>query len=212
MEKNYKKKSYRLQFIDSARFMAYQVLLIIFLKEFMQLNLNTDTMIKSPKLAELNTEIETAFLNKKKIKDDEIEYKCLCYNKNYKKQFDETLKKRFCITNFLTMISISLFHCCKKMFTLYKYMDNWEKFNKTSLPEKEDFYSHLNMEDITDPDYTHAKKVCKDFEIRNLGKYRGLYIQSNTLLLADVFENFQNICFETYELDPTRFLTTPGSA
>ena len=91
-------------------------------------------------------------------------------------------------------------------------MDNWEKSKKTSLPEKEGFYSHLNMEDITDADYTHAKKVCKDFEIRNLGKYHDLYVQSNTLLLADAFQNFQNICFEIYELDPTRFLTTSGLA
>ena len=50
-----------------------------------------------------------------------------------------------------------------------EYIDDWKKFNKASLPEKEDFYSHLNMEDITDADYAHAKKVCKDFEIKKLG-------------------------------------------
>ena len=48
----------------------------------------------------------------------------------------------------------------------YEYIDNWEKFNETSLPEKEHFYSDLNMEDITDADYAHAKRVCKDFEIK----------------------------------------------
>ena len=48
-------------------------------------------------------------------------------------------------------------------------MDDWEKFNEMSLPEKEDFYSHLNMEDVTDADYVHAKRVCKDLEIKNLG-------------------------------------------
>ena len=79
-------------------------------------------------------------------------------------------------------------------------MDDWEKFNKTFLSEKEDFYSHLNMEDITDTDYAHAKKVCKDFEIKNLGEYHDLYVQSNTLLLADVFENFRNMCLEIYKL------------
>ena len=47
-------------------------------------------------------------------------------------------------------------------------MDNWEKFNETSLPEKEDFYSHLNMEDITDADYVHEKRVPKDFQIKHL--------------------------------------------
>ena len=49
----------------------------------------------------------------------------------------------------------------------YEYMDDWEKFNETSLPEKEDFHSHLNMGEISDADYTHAKRVCKDFEIKN---------------------------------------------
>ena len=54
------------------------------------------------------------------------------------------------------------------------------------MPEKEDFYSHLNMKNITDADYAHAKKVCKDFEIKYLGEYHDLYVQSHTLLLADL--------------------------
>ena len=91
-------------------------------------------------------------------------------------------------------------------------MDYWEKFNETSLPEKEDFYSQLNMEDITDADYVHAKRVCKNFEIKNLGEYQELYRQSNTLLLADGFENFRNMCLKIYELDPTKFLSAPGLA
>ena len=61
------------------------------------------------------------------------------------------------------------------------------------MPEKEDFYSNLNMED-TDADYTHAKRVSKDLEIKNLEKYNDFHVQSYTLLLADVFENFQNKC------------------
>ena len=67
-------------------------------------------------------------------------------------------------------------------------MDNWEKFNETLLPIKEDFYIHLNMEDITDADHAHAKGVCKDFEIKRLGEYHDIYVQSYTLLLADVLE------------------------
>ena len=70
-------------------------------------------------------------------------------------------------------------------------MSDWEKFNETPLLEKEDFYSDLNMKDITDADYMHAiKRVCKDFEITNSREYRDLYVQSNTLLLVDVFKNF----------------------
>ena len=78
-------------------------------------------------------------------------------------------------------------------------MDDWEKFNKTMLPE-EDFYSQSNMADITDADFAQTKTVCKDFEIKNLGEYHDLYIQSNTLLLADIFENFRNICVNNINL------------
>ena len=59
-------------------------------------------------------------------------------------------------------------------------MDEWEKLIETSLSEKEEFYNNLNMEDITDANYMHAKRVCKDFEIRNLGEYHDLYLKGNT--------------------------------
>ena len=62
------------------------------------------------------------------------------------------------------------------------------------------------MEDITDADYVHAKRICKDFEKKTLGQHHELYVHSNTLLLADVFENFRNMYFEMYELDPAKFL------
>ena len=66
------------------------------------------------------------------------------------------------------------------------------------------------MEDITDTDYVHTKRVCKDFEIKRLGEYRYLYVQSDTLLLADVFNSLQNRCLEINRLDPAHFLSTPG--
>ena len=68
------------------------------------------------------------------------------------------------------------------------------------------------MEDVTDADYTHAKRVCKYFEMNYLGKYHDLYIQSNTLLLADVFENSRNMCLKIYELNPEKFLSASGLA
>ena len=92
----------------------------------------------------------------------------------------------------------------------YEYMDNWEKFNGISLPEREAFYSHLNIKDITDSDYMHAKRICNDFGIKKLGDYHNLYVQSDILLLADAFENFQNMCLEIYEFDPAKFLSAPG--
>ena len=63
------------------------------------------------------------------------------------------------------------------------------------------FYSHLNLENITDADYVHAKRVCKDFEIKHLGECHDLHVQSNTLLLVDLFENFRNMCLKIYKLD-----------
>ena len=70
--------------------------------------------------------------------------------------------------------------------------------------------SLLNIEDITAADYTHAKRVFKKLEIKNLADYLVLYLQSNTLLLGDVFENFRNMCLEIYDLDPAHFHSTPG--
>ena len=87
----------------------------------------------------------------------------------------------------------------------YEYMDSWERFDETSLPNKKAFYSELNLEDITDKDYEHAQKVWKVFGIKNLGEYHDLYVQSDTLLLADVFENFRDKCIEIYELDAAHF-------
>ena len=94
----------------------------------------------------------------------------------------------------------------------YEYMDGWEKFNETSLPEKEDSCCHLNMEDISDADCVHSKRVCKGFKIKKLGEYHDLHVQSDALLLADVFENFRNMYLEIYALDHVKSLSAPGSA
>ena len=69
-------------------------------------------------------------------------------------------------------------------------MNSWERFNETSLPDKEAFYSNLNMEHITDIDYKHTKRVFKNLSNESLDDYHDLYVQSDTLLVADVFENF----------------------
>ena len=73
----------------------------------------------------------------------------------------------------------------------YQYMDSWEKFNETSLLSKESFYRELSKEDIIDEDYEHAQKVWKVFEIKNLGEYHDLYVQSDTLLLGDVLKTLE---------------------
>ena len=137
----------------------------------------------------------------------------MCCNKDYQRKFDENLKKRFFNKREFSNHDTSKFiWFLQKGVYPNEYMDNWKKFTETLLPEKDDFYSHLNMEYITDSDHKHAKRVCKDFKLRNFKEYHVLYVQSNTLLLADVLENFRNSCLEIYELDPAHLLTAPGLA
>ena len=93
----------------------------------------------------------------------------------------------------------------------YEYMDDWEKFNEMLLPEKENSQSLLNMKDIADADYVHTKRVCKGKE-KKIGEYHDLYIQNGILLLADVFENFRNICLKIWKLDFAKFIWAPGLA
>ena len=89
----------------------------------------------------------------------------------------------------------------------YECMNSWEKFDEISLPTKERFYSELNSDGISNEDYEHSQKVWEVFEINNRDEYHDLYVQSDTLLVADVFENFRNMC-----LDPVYFVSAPGLA
>ena len=92
----------------------------------------------------------------------------------------------------------------------YEYMDSWEKFSETSLPKKEDFYSKLNDEHITEDEYAHAQTVWKTFDCKTLGDYHDLYVKTDVALLADVFENFLKLCLQQYGLDPAHYFTSPG--
>ena len=118
--------------------------------------------------------------------------------KNLKKWFKNTFKfSENDINKFVLLL--------RKGVYPYKYMDDWEKINETTVREKEEFYRNLNMEDITDADYIHAKRVFKGFERKYLCEYHDLYLKSDTLLLADVFENFRKMCLKIYYLDHVRF-------
>ena len=77
-------------------------------------------------------------------------------------------------------------------------MNDWEKVNETTSPDKEEFHSNLNIDDITDIDYVYANRACTDFEIKNLDEYYDLYLKSDTLLLVDVSKNFRKMCLEIY--------------
>ena len=94
----------------------------------------------------------------------------------------------------------------------YEYTDSLEKLKETKLPPREPFYSRLNDEGISNEDYVHARKVWKTFEMKNLKYYHNLYNQVDVLLLADVYENFRDICIKNYKLDPAHYYTAPGLA
>ena len=93
----------------------------------------------------------------------------------------------------------------------YEYMDSWEKCNETLLPAKKFFCSELTLEDISDKDYEHAQKVFKEYWTE-LGDHHDLYVQTDTLLLADVFQKFREKCIEIYGLDPSYFHFAPQLA
>ena len=98
----------------------------------------------------------------------------------------------------------------KKGFYPYEYMDAWGRFSETSLPDKEKFYSKLNDEHITDDEYAHVQRVWEAFGCKALSDYHDLYVKTDVALLANVFENFRNLCQEKYRLDPAHYYTSPG--
>ena len=94
----------------------------------------------------------------------------------------------------------------------YDYVSSIDKFKETKLPSKEDFYSKLHDEHISDEDYQHAINVWNTFNCQTLQDYHDLYLKSDVLLLADVFENFRKTCLKHYKLDPCHDYTAPGLA
>ena len=118
------------------------------------------------------------FLEYENVKDKFIKYKCLSFNKNYSNKIDKDLKKRFKNT-----FTISNNHINKFIFLLrkgvYPFMSIWmnqKKYNEI-LREKEEFWSNLKMEDITDANYMQIARVFKDFEMKNVGEYHDLYLK-----------------------------------
>ena len=142
-----------------------------------------------------------------------IIYKCLSCNKCYWKKLNEELKTKLKNTFKFSNTDINKFILLlRKDIYPYEYMDYLEKVNEEKLPEKEEFYRNLNIEDIIHAGYIHAKRVCKDFDIKNLGEYHDLYLKSDVLLLVDFFENFKKMCLKIDELIPAKFISAPGLA
>ena len=128
------------------------------------------------------------------------------------------------LANLVSNLSPEDLHCTKHVFKKntnlltrkgvypYDYVSSFEKLSETRLPPKEEFYSRLNDEDISDDDYQHAINVWNTFECKTIRDYHDLYLKSDVLLLADVFENFRKTCLKHYKLDPAHYYTSPGLA
>ena len=146
-------------------------------------------------------------------KNEKLILKCFNCETYYRKKINKELIKRFASTYEFCYKNLNKYILLlRKGVYPYEYMNNWERFNEKSLPSKESFYSNLNMGNIDDIDYRHGNNVFKRFKLKNLGEYHDLYVQSDTLILADVFENFRNTCLKVYELDLAHFLSLPGLA
>ena len=191
--------TYKIKFIDSYRFMS---------SSLSKLADNLSEGIHNNKCVDFNSCLDYI-----KIKNEKLLLKGFNCNNYYKKNFNQDLIKTFKNTySFCDNDLNKLVLLLRKGVYPYEYMGSWDKFNETSLPSKKDFYSNLNMENIDDVDYRHGNNVFERFKLKNLGEYHDLYVQSDTLLLADVFENFRNTCLKVYELDPAHFLSLPGLA
>ncbi|XP_071653829.1 uncharacterized protein [Temnothorax longispinosus] len=92
----------------------------------------------------------------------------------------------------------------------YEYVDSVEKLENTCLPPRDSFYTSLTGDTVSESDYAHAANVWQRFSVRTLGEYSDLYLKTDVLLLADVFENFRDSCVASYELDPAYYYTLPG--
>ena len=151
------------------------------------------------------------YLDYMNTKNEKLILRSFSCKMNNEKDFNKDLIKRFANTyNFCNGDLNKFILLLRKSVYPYEYMDNWERFNETSLPNKKSFYSTLNMENINNIDYRHGNNVFKKFKLKNLGEYHDLYVQNDTLLLPDVFENFRNMCIKVYQLDPAHFLSLAG--
>ena len=171
--------TYKIKFIDSYRFMAMSLSkLVDNLSEGIQNNICADCK---------------SCLDYIKTKNEKLILKCFNCEQYYKIKFNKELIKRFASTYEFCNKDLNKFILLlRKGVYPYESMDNWERFNETSLPNKKSFYSNLNMENIEDIDYRHVNNIFEIFKLNNLGEYHDLYVQSDTLLLADVFEIFRN--------------------
>ena len=175
--------TYKITFIDSFRFMSSSLSKLVD---------NLSEGIHNNKCADCKSNLDYI-----KSKNEKLILECYNCKQRYRKKFNKELIKRFASTyefcnNDLNKYVLLL----RKGVYPYEYADTSERFSNISLPSKNNFHSNLNMEDISDIDCRHANNVFKVFKLENLGDYHDLYVQSDTLLLADEFNNFRDMCLK----------------
>ena len=176
--------TYEIKFIDSFRFMATSLSKLV---DNLTENVHNDKCDKCKS--------NFCFV---RAMNETLLFKCIDCEKEYEKGFNKELLERFSNTYEFCGNDLNKFlFLLRKGVYPYEYMDGWNRFNEKALPGKESFYSSLTMEDISETDYANANNVFKKFNFNNLGEYHDLYVRSDTLLLADVFENFRNACMKT---------------
>ena len=127
--------------------------------------------------------------------NEKLIFKYIDCEKEYEKEFNKELLERFANTYKFCKNELNKFiMLLRKGFYPHEYIDGWDKFNEKIIPSKDSFYSNLTLENISETDYAHANNVFKKFNINNLGEYHDLYVRSDMLLLADIFENFRQSC------------------
>ena len=138
-----------------------------------------------------------------KTKNEKLILKCLNCKTYYEKDFNKELIKRFTNTYEFCNGNLNKFILLlRKGFFPYEYMDNSERFDETSLPDKESFYCNINIEIIDDIDYTHGNNVFKRFKIKNFGEYHDLYVQSNTCYLLMYLKTLEILVLKCMNLIP----------
>ena len=187
--------TYKIKFIDSFWFLATSLSKLV---DNLTDNIQNDKCIK----CKSNLCFVRA-INEKLI------FKCI----NCEKEFNKELIERFANTYKFCDNDLDKFiKLLRKGVYPYEYIDEWDKFNEKVLPGKDSLYSSLTLENISETDYAHANNIFKKININNLGEYHDLYLISDTLLLADIFENFRQSCLKNYELDPAHIVSLPGLA
>ena len=175
--------THKLRFIDSFRFM----------------NVSLSDLVDNFSGRIFNSIVCTKCMGKKihseccfvKLKNDELNYRCR--KKECQRSTKPLIREFPSIYEFYNGDLNKFFLLLRKVVYPYEDMHSWEKFDETTMPPTEAFYSKLKLEDISDTDCQHAQKVWEVFQITNRGEYLGLYAQSDTLLLADMFKNFRKM-------------------